>query len=355
MDTTTQLMLGSALGYAAGGWRVFPLRLDAKRPLENCPRCRKGGPSFKPHPIPECACIAQGKTCHGAYAATSDPERIHRWWTEPYGVALSCGPSGILVLDCDDHGGRVPQRPVPSRKEKLPLTPRNGMDVMMMLAAEHTRESIFASTATTITPGGGRQMLFSTPDALDFTSETNGGFAWQVDVRAGVTQTTLAPTIREDGAYRWMDPDTPVAPLPDWIRGMLVDSRLHKPTEDAKRPVREPGLGPAQHYDRGAVQRSFARQLGHVRACTGGVTWQLSKSAFALGMHVARGHATHKDTFEKLFNAARETVLRNNSMSDKPREFDEFKVRATIENSMEEGAEKVERELDETQVTSSGS
>lgn len=359
MDEITQLMRGSALGYAAAGWKVFPLRLeDAKRPKENCPRCRKGGPYFKAHSIPDCSCIALGKTCHGAYAATTDPERITQWWDAPYGVAVSCGPSGLIVLDCDDHGGRTPKKPVPSRKEPLPLEPRTGMDVMMMLAAEHTRESIFSSTATTVTPGGGRQVLFTAPDAMDFSSDSNGAFAWQVDVRAGITQTTLAPTIRPDGAYRWLESGVPVAPLPDWIRAMLVDSGMHRPTEEANRPVREPGAGPARHYDRAAVQRAFERQLNAVRGCTGGVTWQLSKSAFTLGMFVARGEATYDDTFRMLFSAARQTVRRNNSEErdkTKIREFDEFKVRATIEHAMEEGAERVEKELDETQVTASGS
>lgn len=351
MDKLTQSLLGSALGYAAGGWKVFPLRLDGKKPLPNCPVCQEyladGTRIPRTHLPKDCPCIPKGRPCHGPYAATGDPERIHRWWTKPYGIAVACGPSGLIVLDCDDHGGKVPDNPVPSRPGRMMLTPRTGMDVMMMLAYENDYD-LFASTAVTVTPGGGRQLLFSAKDAMDFKQDSNGALAWQVDVKAGMIQTTLAPTLRPDGAYRWKDPDVPVAPLPDWIRGMLMDSGLHLPTEEAKKPPPSIGGG-AKVMDRATVTKVFSRQMNQIRACPNGVTWQLSKSAYVLGRVVARNGATYDDAFGKLFRVAQETVAANGK-----RPFDEYKVRTVIEEGLGDGMESVHAEEDagtETQVT----
>jgi hypothetical protein len=349
MDRTTQSLLGAALGYAARGWKVFPLSAeDGKRPLPNCPACKKqpdGHFMRKPHRPEDCPCIPRGKTCHGVYAATSDPELIHRWWTRPYGVAVACGPSNLVVLDCDDHGGVPPKEPVKARPGSMFLTPRTGMDVMMMLAHTNDHPDLFSSTAVTITPGGGRQLLFTAPDAMDFQQDSTSKVAWQVDVKSGRIQTTLAPTIRPDGVYRWAEPDVPVAPLPDWIRSLLVDSKLHIPTEEAKKPVRGVGGG-AKVFDRATVNKVFSWQLDAVRACTGGVSWQLGKSAFVLGKLVARDAAGYDDTVQLLFEAAKFAVTRNNL-----RAFDEYKTRAVIENGLGEGMDRADAEDSETQVT----
>jgi hypothetical protein len=353
MDKATRSLLGAALGYAAGGWKVFPLRAeDGKKPLPNCSLCRPqtdGSRLRKPHRPDNCPCTPKGRTCHGAYAATSDPELIHRWWTAPYGIAVACGPSNLVVLDCDDHGGIPPEEPVPARPGSMFLTPRTGMEVMMMLAQANGHDDLFSSTAVTVTPGGGRQLLFTAPDAGDFQQDSHGKVGWQVDVKSGMIQTTLAPTIRPDGVYRWADPDVPVAPLPDWIRSLLVDSRLHIPTEEAKRPVRVPGA-PKKTFDRATVNRVFSRQLNAVRACTGGVSWQLSRSAFVLGKLVARNAAPYDATAKMLFDAAFLAVTRNNLKA-----FDEYKTMTVIENALDEGIDRADEEDDETQVTSTRS
>jgi len=349
MDPLTQSLLGAALGYAAGGWKVFPLLAeDGKRPLPNCPLCKKqpdGHLLRKPHRPENCPCIPQGKTCHGAYAATSDPELIHRWWDRPYGIAVACGPSNLIVLDCDDHGGTPPPEPVKARPGSMFLTPRTGMDVMAMLAHANGHDDLFSSTAVTITPGGGRQLLFTAPDAMDFQQDSNGKVAWQVDVKSGLIQTTLAPTRRPDGVYRWAEPGAPVAPLPDWIRALLVDSRLHIPTEEARKPVRGEG-GTAKVFDRATVNKVFSRQLEHVRACPGGVSWQLGKSAFVLGKLVARNAASYDDAVRMLFEAAKFATLRNGL-----RAFDEYKTMTVIENGLGEGMDRADEEDGETQVT----
>jgi hypothetical protein len=131
--------------YAANGWPVFVLG-RTKRPVANCPECRQAPPE---HDRETCACL----TCHGFYAATTDPRRLTRMVdTVPGGLlAIRTGEiSGLVVVDIDPaHGGRVdrtlmgptatvatggggwhlyythPGTPVPSR----PMPGRAGVDI----------------------------------------------------------------------------------------------------------------------------------------------------------------------------------------------------------------------------------
>lgn len=107
-------MLAAALTLAAEGLPVFWLG-RSKRPVANCPGCPKAedDPSHDPE---ACPCL----TCHGFYAATTDPDRvtaIHR--AVPRGLlAIRTGRvCGLAVVDIDPrNGGRVvPELMPPTR------------------------------------------------------------------------------------------------------------------------------------------------------------------------------------------------------------------------------------------------
>ena len=99
MPEPSPLLLAAALSYAARGWPVFVLG-RTKRPLANCPACRTTtghDPARCGHP-----------TCHGFYAATTNPDRIRAILnTHPRGLlAIRTGAaSGLLVVDIDPHHG----------------------------------------------------------------------------------------------------------------------------------------------------------------------------------------------------------------------------------------------------------
>ena len=98
-----------ALKLAALGWHIMPLSAASKRPLGNCPACRdRRGASN--HLADDCACLTAGGWCHGVRAATTDPARITAWWQhEPAAVpAVAAGPSGLVLIDVDNHGGSLP-------------------------------------------------------------------------------------------------------------------------------------------------------------------------------------------------------------------------------------------------------
>ena len=138
-----------ALELAALGWHILPLSAASKRPLGNCPACRTqpGAPGHLPD---GCPCLAGGGWCHGVRAATTDPARITAWWQrEPAAVpGVAAGPSGLVLIDIDNHGGprrrtwppaccpasTWPPNPIPGTVWDDPARYRDGRDTLHLLA-----------------------------------------------------------------------------------------------------------------------------------------------------------------------------------------------------------------------------
>jgi len=94
-----EALLRNAISYAERGWPVFLLG-RTKRPLANCDACKDAGS----HDPAGCDCL----TCHGFYAATTDPGRITAMIARhPAGMlAIRAGRgSGLCVVDIDPRNG----------------------------------------------------------------------------------------------------------------------------------------------------------------------------------------------------------------------------------------------------------
>jgi hypothetical protein len=138
-------MLRAALAYAAHGWWVFPLGPN-KTPLGLCPACRDGQCPGRD----DCTCGRD--TCHGFYAATTDPERIRRWFTQhpEWQLAIRTGaPSGIVAVDIDIYaGGDKSLAELQRRTGRLPVTVMqssgSGQSVHLLFAHPGHRVSINA-------------------------------------------------------------------------------------------------------------------------------------------------------------------------------------------------------------------
>jgi hypothetical protein len=154
-------MRDAALQYAAMGWHVHPLRPRDKVPL----------------------------TVNGVKDATDDLERAAALFHRPdCNVGVATGPSGLLVVDLD------------------------GSDGMAALGR-------FTETRTAIT-GHGRHLYYGTePDSLPSTVRRLGP---GIDTRGRGGYTVAPPSVHPSGiAYRWLDPDAPVAPVPGWVHWRL--------------------------------------------------------------------------------------------------------------------------------------
>jgi hypothetical protein len=94
-DGQVNPLLDAALRYASHGFGVFPLHIIEADGICSCRKaeCRTPGK----HPFGELV-------PHGVLNATTDPERIARWWKEPHNIGLSA--ERMLILDVDPrHGG----------------------------------------------------------------------------------------------------------------------------------------------------------------------------------------------------------------------------------------------------------
>lgn len=129
----------AALAYAALGIRVFRVR-RSKAPYANCPRCDRESSIYIQHRPEECRCGVP--TCHGFYAATTDPDLIRKWWREEpdANIGAPCKLNGWAVVDID---------------------PRNGGHTS--LGAVEQKVGLLPGTVMQITGGDGLHSLYKSP------------------------------------------------------------------------------------------------------------------------------------------------------------------------------------------------
>lgn len=151
-------LLNDAIEYAKRGWFVFPTREKASKPFTN----DKG----KIVIIPVKAPYLKG----GFMGASTDIDKIKEWWTKypNAGIGISCGHSGLVVVDIDIKDGRDGFR-----------------NFMSMNVSDE-------GALHAITPSGGTHIVYS------------GNMKSHANIKTGVD-------IRSQGAYI-------VAP-PSWIMG----------------------------------------------------------------------------------------------------------------------------------------
>ncbi|HEX5742009.1 MAG TPA: bifunctional DNA primase/polymerase [Pilimelia sp.] len=169
-------LLGPALDYAGRGWPVFMLG-RTRRPVANCRDCPRGA-----HDPAGCAHL----TCHGFYAATTDPDRITALiHAVPRGVlAIRTGtPSGLAVVDID---------------------PRNGGTLL---------PDLMPPTACVRTGGGGWHLYYRHP-GVPLAAKVAG--VPGVDIKSDGGYVVAPPSIHPDTgrAYQWVPSDRDIDEMP---------------------------------------------------------------------------------------------------------------------------------------------
>jgi len=220
-----------ALAAAARGWHVFPLRggtkLPAARDWEN--------------------------------AATTDVERITRWWAkhpgDGYGIA--CGPSDLFVVDLDDKDGH------------------NGTGEWFKLRDRHNATG--PATFTVGTPSGGQHLYLTQPADVQLRSSA-GRLGDGIDTR-GHGGYVVGPGVElPNGCYEVLL-DDPVVECPWWLAELLVP-----PTRKVTSAVRV--VGRSTPYGRAAIERGCG---AIALAPDGQRNHTLNREAFGLGQLVAGG------------------------------------------------------------------
>ena len=116
-------------------------------------------------------------TGHGLLDATTDSERITRWWTRHPRANVAIRTDGLVVVDVDG-------------------------DRNTWLHNEPERLSQLDSASLALTPRGGRHYFFRQPDGRSWRN-TAGRLADHVDTRADGGYVLVAPSIVDSKGYRW--------------------------------------------------------------------------------------------------------------------------------------------------------
>ncbi|MFD3700080.1 bifunctional DNA primase/polymerase [Streptomyces sp. NPDC058646] len=318
--------LDVATWLALRGYPVHPLAPGTKTPAPNCPDCRSAQ-----HSPQDCPCRAQGRWCHGFHAATTDLGTLRQWWqAEPdFGIGVSCGPAGLVVIDVDDHAESLPDRqkllpgiPVHERVDLTGL--QSGFDTLALLAAYRSQPDPCADTSTlrVRTPSGGMHIWYRAPEdgprfRCSSGSSSKVALAWQVDVRA-VGGYIVAPTTRTAaGVYEALPGARLPAPLPMWLTAELARTGHAVETGPAAGAARTGPEGasggsvarPRAPRPRRDGQRVLASLLGDVRACgasPAGTAFseKLNRAAFTAGGLAAAGHLDAGECRRLLLEAA---------------------------------------------------
>jgi bifunctional DNA primase/polymerase-like protein len=255
--------LGGWLDLAARGWALFPVLPVRKQP----------------------AIAAWSER------ATTDPERIARFFTAhpDHNAGLACGPSGLLVLDCDTP---KPDTPDHGRTD-------DGAAVLARLAAPFGG---LPDTWTVITPSGGRHLYFRQPpdgEPLGNTVRTLGAL---LDTR-GAGGYVLAPGCRlPNGAYELED-DTDPASLPGWMTLRLAAGPSPAVSAASERPCIR--VGDHRAYVAAVVSAELQRVA---EARRGGHNAAVFTAARALGQLAAAGLLDHAHVEHDLTEAAAHIV-----------------------------------------------
>lgn len=282
MTTATEGLLPEALRLAELGWHVFALG-PTGYPLSNCRACDPGRDNICPLPDDKAKCDCL--TCHGFHAATTDPERLAAMWDYApralIGVATG-RVSGLVVLDFDAHPG--------------------GADGLAVFD-EMCEAGALPATVAAKTGGGGRHLLYATPDGV----ELAGRNPWVpgVDVKANGGFIIAAPSAKRDKrAYRWATGcapwERPLAPLPDELRAAFV-----------RRPEAVRGLRDVSSADFGPKAMFHLQVALDVLALTenGGRNRALFRAACRAGDAVSARAITEAQAVELLREAALEAGM----------------------------------------------
>jgi Bifunctional DNA primase/polymerase, N-terminal len=234
--------LEAALDYARHGIPVFPTNPLDKKPL----------------------------TANGFKDATVDEVQIREWWTR-WPNAMIAAPTGIAsamwVVDLDLH----------------PVKKTDGAAALAQLIAQHGE---IPKTLMTITPRGGRHLIFVWDRSIEIRNSA-GKIGPGIDVRGEGGYVCLPPSRNANGgSYRW-DPDgaDQAVPAPTW----LIELARSKPK--ARNTA----------WARAALDRECNTVAS---AQPGRRNDTLNTSAFNLYQIVAGGGLDEQEVYDRLFAAA---------------------------------------------------
>jgi hypothetical protein len=311
--------LDVALWLAGQGIYVHPLIPGRKLPPRNCNRCSPGTASeqnalYIPHTPAECKCIAAGRYCHGVHAATIDPDRITTWWRKipDAMVGVAAGPSGLLILDVDRHGGELP--PADQILPGLALpdgvdrhTIHDGLDVLALLCEIRQAPllDVFPRTMTVRTPSGGMHYWYRVPEGTAWRNNSKK-LGWQLDVKAGWGYGIAPGSVAAKGSYQRIGDCLTIADLPAWLAADLKRTGHYVDGGKGRRRVRASQLlSRLSPQDDRYVKWVVEAELSQLtQEHEGGRNLATFTAAKAIARFISSGQLTETEVEELIIHAA---------------------------------------------------
>ena len=295
LPSADRARLAGWLDLAERGWHLFPVRPGGKAPAISRWQDR----------------------------ATTDPARLVRFFAAhpQHNAGIACGPSGLLVIDCDTPKPGSADTATPGLGDR-----RDGAEVLAALAAGRGG---LPDTWTVTTPSGGRHLYFRAPAgvALGNTGRTLGPL---LDTRGRGGQ-VLAPGSRlPNGGYELLD-DTDPADLPGWLAWRLSAGA---PTAVSGRRERPPAVASDPTAYVTAVVRAELQRVA--AAGRGGHNAAVFTAARALGQLVGAGALDPAAAEHDLTHAARHII-------GGPCDCTARDIAATIRSGLDHGARRPRR------------
>ena len=216
-------------------------------------------------------------------AATCSADQINTWWERASALpAIPCGQNGLVVIDCDRHGGP------------------DGVEAFRQLVAANG--GLPRDIPVVTTPSGGAHLYFKQPPNGEALDNSRGTLPQAVDVSRlrRLCDRRLAHACRTAAAGpRWRDasPIHQAPPLPHWIEAIL------RPPQ--REEAREPNNSETSD-ERGrayAVAALEGVEAELAAAPAGERNERLYKTAFRLATMAARGWLMESEIIETLVRA----------------------------------------------------
>lgn len=226
--------------------------------------------------------------------ATSDTDAALDWPSDEHGVGIACGPSRLLVIDCDNHGGTPPE---PWNVPGV-TTGEDALAVLWDTLAPGT--SPWAEALSVVTPSGGVHLYFQDPTGGKLRNSA-GRLAWQVDTRASGGYVVAPGTTLANGAYTAIHWPTALPVAPSWLMERLLE-----------RPAPQRPAGRLQGLHGAPVGR---RVEGLARAVAEAPRGKRNDVLNWAGHKLAAEGLTAPDNVDRLVTAARAAGLEDREIS----------------------------------------
>ncbi|WP_344313344.1 bifunctional DNA primase/polymerase [Fodinicola feengrottensis] len=260
---------------AARGWPVFMLG-RSKRPVANCPDCRPGAAGG--HDPELCHCL----TCHGFYAATTNPARI--------AAVVRAVPGGQLAVRTGDRAQLL----------VVDVDPAHGGNASL---ARLIDAGIAAPTARVITGTGGHHLYYRHP-GQPVPSRPLPGYPG-IDIKADGGYVVAPPsTNRRTGrSYQWVTDGRAVEEMPPPLVSACLSQKGPEriPNAAAAGPVRTVAAGGISYPD----QLLSCHLDAVLRAPVGRRRTTLYGAARGVARMVAAGAISHADAVAALTEVGR--------------------------------------------------